>query len=512
MDSVETQDYNGTMVSTLTADSAMLSTNSCATNGSYMVRRRRSSARSGTSELEETVSYAQWTEDLKAAETVTDTFGGSRWVSRKETETSVVELITLNFFEQVQSREDANYIVILDRSASMRSSLMAQGKMSTRWAEAEAALEVIAPAVCNADPDGVTVYFFSDSHTKFSGCRSADDIKNIFQKFVPAGGTELHPVLLEAIKEHQETFAKENRPTRVLIIHDGEPSQPDTVKQILMDTANFVSSKDELFFSFVQCGEDNGATKFLDHLDNELDCKFDIVDTMRYQVLAQKGFSETIRELLEREEVTLEFLRHVKGGLHDRHCVVLIDRSASMLSDVWSETEDPLPTRWDQALETIKNILLAAANAGGRGVTLYFFGEDYDKYTDVTSIADTERYFKRYRPEGPTYLAPVLEAALESHFEGTKSEGKATAILVIHDGEPYSKDMVKQTLAIAANRIDTEKEVTVSFLQMGEDPDGLAFLTELDKGFGTRFDIVDTLSAPKVRGNGFLDTIKRRLQ
>ena len=79
MDSVETQDYNGTMVSTLTADSAMLSTNSCATNGSYMVRRRRSSARSGTSELEETVSYAQWTEDLKAAETVTDTFGGSRY-------------------------------------------------------------------------------------------------------------------------------------------------------------------------------------------------------------------------------------------------------------------------------------------------------------------------------------------------------------------------------------------------------------------------------------------------
>ena len=58
----------------------------------------------------------------------------------------------------------------------------------------------------------------------------------------------------------------------------------------------------------------------------------------------------------------------------------------------------------------------------------------------------------------------------------------------------------------------SEKEVTVSFLQMGEDPDGLAFLTELDKGFGTRFDIVDTLSAPKVRGNGFLDTIKRRLQ
>ena len=49
-------------------------------------------------------------------------------------------------------------------------------------------------------------------------------------------------MLLEAIKEHQETFAKENRPTRVLIIHDGEPSQPDTVKQILMDTANFVSS------------------------------------------------------------------------------------------------------------------------------------------------------------------------------------------------------------------------------------------------------------------------------
>ena len=46
-----------------------------------------------------------------------------------------MELITLNFFEQVQSREDANYIVILDRSASMRSSLMAQGKMSTRWAE-----------------------------------------------------------------------------------------------------------------------------------------------------------------------------------------------------------------------------------------------------------------------------------------------------------------------------------------------------------------------------------------
>ena len=64
-------------------------------------------------------------------------------------------------------------------------------------------------------------------------------------------------------------------------------------------------------------------------------------------------------------------------------------------------------------------------------------------------------------------LAPVLEAALESHFEGTKSEGKATAILVIHDGEPYSKDMVKQTLAIAANRIDTGTFLCSLLIRMG---------------------------------------------
>ena len=40
-----------------------------------------------------------------------------------------------------------------------------------------------------ADPDGVTMYFFNDRFTKYDNVRSSADVKGIFDKEKPGGTT-----------------------------------------------------------------------------------------------------------------------------------------------------------------------------------------------------------------------------------------------------------------------------------------------------------------------------------
>ena len=52
-------------------------------------------------------------------------------------------------------------------------------------------VEKIAPKVVEADPDGVTLYFFSNTHITYPSVRTADQVRQLFAKEKPGGTTDL---------------------------------------------------------------------------------------------------------------------------------------------------------------------------------------------------------------------------------------------------------------------------------------------------------------------------------
>jgi hypothetical protein len=67
------------------------------------------------------------------------------------------------------------------------------------------------------------------------------------------------------------------------------------VERVIKNAAASIERDAELSISFIQVGEDAGATRFLTRLDDDLDdAKFDIVDTVTSQQCQQMSFNELI--------------------------------------------------------------------------------------------------------------------------------------------------------------------------------------------------------------------------
>ena len=109
----------------------------------------------------------------------------------------------LQFFRNIQERAHHHYVIILDKSGSMNA--CDSGTMS-RWREAEQALRIIVPAVCHANPEGSTLYVFSSQYEVVPGLRTAADVDRVFRQHSPGGTTNLRPVLMMVVGNHQPGF------------------------------------------------------------------------------------------------------------------------------------------------------------------------------------------------------------------------------------------------------------------------------------------------------------------
>ena len=197
------------------------------------------------------------------------------------------------------------YTIIVDKSGSMdwpsRGDLGQRllgffGARSSRWDEARKALSHIAPNVTASDPDGVTVYFFSNNFTMADNVRTTEDVTRLFRKETPCGGTDLTKVLRAAFKRHINQGGKEET---MLVITDGRPNDQATVKSAIIEMANKIQRDEELSITFIQVGDDKGATAFLDELDDGLEgsgAKFDIVDTVTTAEMRGMTFSSFIQK------------------------------------------------------------------------------------------------------------------------------------------------------------------------------------------------------------------------
>ena len=75
------------------------------------------------------------------------------------------------------------------------------------------------------------------------------------------------------------------------MITDGSPNNQNGVKGVLRDAASSIQHDNELSVSFIQIGDDSGAARFLKELDDNLNAKFDIVDTLAFTDMKAKGMT-----------------------------------------------------------------------------------------------------------------------------------------------------------------------------------------------------------------------------
>jgi hypothetical protein len=81
--------------------------------------------------------------------------------------------------------------------------------------------------------------------------------------------------------------------------------------------------------------------------------------------------------------------------------------------------------------------------------------------------------FRKMSPGGSTDLAGVLRLALKQHWE---RGGTPETILVITDGEPNEQEPVKRVITQAANRLERDEDLSISFIQIGNDKQAHRFL------------------------------------
>lgn len=169
---------------------------------------------------------------------------------------------------------------------------------------------------------------------------------------------------------------------------------------------------------------------------------------------------------------------------------ILIDTSGSMGSI------DPgkIGTRLQRAKESVIGLVGELSQVDEDGLDIIFFGgETVTHVSGVKSTVGVETAFNR-RASGGTPTAEALAKA----FEVAGKSDKPDFVIVITDGEPNNRQAVKDVLIKQANSQTNDADLTVLFIQIGDDASAASFLAELDDGLhGAKFDIVDTMTQAK---------------
>jgi hypothetical protein len=173
-----------------------------------------------------------------------------------------------------ETASEFDFVALIDASGSMGNpSVKMPGK--TRWQEMQESLLGFIRAIEPFDADGIDVGVFGPNFEVEEGVTSAT-IDKLFASRGPRGSTPLHDAIAWTIDKQKKTGKK----TFAVIFTDGEPNDQALVAKLITDASNNIAKDEDLTFLFIQIGDDKAARNYLDHLDDQLTGKFDIVDVV----------------------------------------------------------------------------------------------------------------------------------------------------------------------------------------------------------------------------------------
>ncbi len=183
--------------------------------------------------------------------------------------------------------------------------------------------------------------------------------------------------------------------------------------------------------------------------------------------------------------------------LEDRDYTIIIARS-----DGSRDPEHPWYEEWVEAQASLIDLAKKCQEFDSDGITVYEASTPMWKYknSNVARLAEIlQRQNTEHDSANPTEINLVdsLKGAFSDYFDlKTKATGKKGAVIVVVlDKQPQNTAAVAEILVSAANKIDKDEEIGVSFIQIGDDLPTQKFLTDLDKNLqaqGAKFDIVNT--------------------
>lgn len=173
--------------------------------------------------------------------------------------------------------------------------------------------------------------------------------------------------------------------------------------------------------------------------------------------------------------------------------IILVDKSGSMGSP---STSMEGKTRWQEAQEFTESFARFAEQTDEDGITVITFAGSSTVY-DGVKADKVHEVFTSCQPGGSTNLSPALEEAFKKKF----SSGKKALIMVITDGEANDPSHVKDSIIGAANKLNSDDEIGIQFVQIGNDPSAAKFLNDLDDHLSSaKFDIVNALTREEAEG------------
>jgi uncharacterized protein with von Willebrand factor type A (vWA) domain len=192
-----------------------------------------------------------------------------------------------------------DYTLILDKSGSM-STPDCGGK--SRWYYAKESTLALARKCEQFDPDGITVYAFSGRFRRYDNVTSSR-VEQIFMENDPIGTTNLAGVLQDAINHYfQHRSTSQQAGETILVVTDGEPDDRKAVIEVIIQATQKMERDEELAISFIQVGNDAGATAFLKALDDQLEgvgAKFDICDTITFDDMGDMSLADVLMSAIE---------------------------------------------------------------------------------------------------------------------------------------------------------------------------------------------------------------------
>lgn len=176
--------------------------------------------------------------------------------------------------------------------------------------------------------------------------------------------------------------------------------------------------------------------------------------------------------------------------LAKRDYIVMIDKSGSM-----SEAHKSGRSRWKHAEENVANLARKCAEFDSDGIDVVVFAGNDKTYNNVTPEKVTQ-IFAENEPNGSTNTAGALKKVLDGYFtRKTAGSAKPITVLIATDGIPDDKRAVSQVIKDATLKMESDDEIGISFIQIGDNPEARVFLKSLDDDLtaaGAKFDIVDT--------------------
>ena len=175
--------------------------------------------------------------------------------------------------------------------------------------------------------------------------------------------------------------------------------------------------------------------------------------------------------------------------------VIAVDTSGSMGEPV---KRGATKTRWEAMQETALTVAREVEAFDDDGLGMVFFGGSTVEAHDGVTADKLRELFATKSPRGGTPTTEALQAALKLAGKSDKKD----FIIVLTDGEPNDRESAIKVICDQAKGQAKDEDLTILFVQVGDDASATRFLEMLDDGLQDRYnlphDIVDVKTVDQV--------------